>query len=91
LQTLHGSKCRETLHVSAARLKAALSIGCGVLRQYPARLARELSTCRECGRPVKFSWEICEYCGAGKPVKIEISPSVFVTAVCCQVALLLIY
>jgi hypothetical protein len=90
LQTPHGSKCRETLLVSAAGLKAALGIGFGVLKRYPARLARELSTCRECGHPVKISWEICEYCGAGKPVKIDISPSVFVTAVCCQVVLLLI-
>ena len=86
----HLSRCRDTILVSAARLKTALGNGYGRFRQYLSRLARELSSCRECGRPVKISWDVCEHCGAGKPVKIDVSPSVFVTAVCCQVTLLLI-
>ena len=64
--------------------------GYGLLRQYLSRLAKEMSSCRECGRTVEVWWDICEHCGAGKPVKINISSSVFVTAVCCQVTLLLI-
>ena len=86
----HLSRFRDTILVSAVRLKTALGNGYDGLGQYLSRFARELSTCRECGRPVKVSWDVCEHCGAGKPVMIDVSPSVFITAVCCQVTLLLI-
>ena len=89
MQALHDSRGRDTIPVTAVRLKTTLGNGYGWLRRYLSQLARELSSCRECGRPVKIAWDHCEYCGAGKPIKIDISPSVFVTAVSCELTLLL--
>jgi hypothetical protein len=46
--------------------------------------------CRQCGHPVNLLRnDLCERCGAARPVKLDISPSVLVTAVGCELALLL--
>ena len=54
------------------------------------RFWHEASACRECGRPANpLAW-ICEHCGTGNPVKIDVSPQLVFTAVACEIALLLL-
>jgi ribosomal protein L37E len=61
------------------------------LRQYLRSLVKEVSQCRECGHPVNLLRdEVCERCGAGKPVKVSISPSLLVTAAACELTLILL-
>lgn len=50
-----------------------------VVEKLKAR-ARERLVCRECGRQVKLLAEICDYCGAGSPVKINVQPGVLIAA-----------
>ena len=54
------------------------------------RFCQEMSACRECGRPANpLAW-ICEHCGTGNPVKIGVSPQVLVTAIACEIVLVLL-
>jgi hypothetical protein len=49
----------------------------------------EFSRCRACERPINPLADVCEHCGAGNPVKIAAFPAVVITAVCCEICLLI--
>jgi hypothetical protein len=74
-----------------AFLTTALANAYHAVRQYLRRVTEELSECRECGHPVNFFRDdICERCGVGKPIRINISPCVLLTAAGCELTLLLL-
>jgi hypothetical protein len=43
--------------------------------------ARERLVCRECGHQVGLLADVCDSCGAGSPVKVNVRPGVLVAAV----------
>lgn len=53
-----------------------------------ARFAKPFC-CRECGREVRFFADICQFCGAGSPVKVRVSPTLLATLVAAQVYFIL--
>ena len=54
------------------------------------RIEHELTTCRECGGLTSPTAWICEHCGTGNPVKIGVSPQLLLTAIACEVVLVLL-
>ncbi len=59
-------------------------------KRWARRFWDEASACRECGQSVNpLAW-ICEHCGTGNPVKIGVSPQVLLTAVACEIVLVLL-
>ena len=90
LETFHTSRPGRTTGLPAASLKATLANACRAAREHLRLIAQEASACRACGRPAKLLSNICEHCGAGNPIKVNISFSVFVTAVGCELALVLL-
>ena len=97
LKLQRGSKSREPRHgayrratlTRAARWMAALAETGHAVRHYAHGLTGEASACRECGRPAKLSWKTCEHCGAGNPVRINISASVLITGVGSELSIVL--
>jgi len=73
---------RRTLHAFWAKAQAAG-------RSLWLRLKRA-STCRECGCPVSPLASVCQSCGAGNPFKVGVSPQLLLTAVGCEIILLLL-
>ena len=53
-------------------------------------LVKRASTCRECGCPVNPLASVCQRCGTGNPFKIVVSRQLLLTAVACEIVLLLL-
>jgi len=73
---------RRTFHALWAKAHA-------VGRSLWLRLKRA-STCRACGCPVNPLAGVCQDCGAGNPFKVGVSPQLLLTAVGCEIVLLLL-
>lgn len=85
------SRYGKTLLAVMGVLMTALARTHQGVRRYLSRLVKEVSHCRECGHPVNLLRDdICERCGAGKPIRVSISPSVLVTAAACELTLILL-
>ena len=88
--------CRDTqLHrtraVAAAALLTALAHAPQGVRRYLRQAADDFSRCRECGRRVSLLRnDVCEHCGAGRPLKLNISPCVLITGVGSELTVLLL-
>ncbi len=76
------SRAFPVLRSSAQRL------GHGLERLRTA--VRDSSRCRECGEVTPLGAEVCEHCGAGTPVRWNLSPALLVTAAVAEVLLLAI-
>ncbi len=53
------------------------------------RRVRESLLCRECGKQVGLLADVCDHCGAGNPVKINISPVLLFAAIACEAFLIM--
>ena len=51
---------------------------------------QEAASCRSCGKRVSPWVDVCEYCGTGGPVRVNVCPTLLLTAACCELALALI-
>ena len=49
----------------------------------------EAAACRTCARTVNPLANICQYCGTGYPVRVNLSPVFLITAFGCEAVLLL--
>ena len=79
--------CHSPILALPTRLGIAVRNAAHGVREYLRRLAKDVSECRECGRPANFFSTICKHCGAGNPIKINISLSVLVTGIVCELTL----
>ena len=73
---------RLTSHALWAKVQAAG-------KQLWLRVKRS-SACRECGCPVNPLASVCQRCGTGNPFKIGVSRELLLTAVGCEIVLLLL-
>ncbi len=54
------------------------------------QFVRQLKACRECGEVAGLFDTICSHCGAAHPVRIPVSAGVMITAVVCQIAIIIL-
>jgi len=72
------------------RLTSAVHHRLQAAKTWVGHRIRESSLCRECGKLVSPLADVCDHFGAGNPLTIHISPSVFITAIASEAFLIML-